>query len=472
MREPPRNHGWAKHEEREPSLRSYDSRDSNSPPHTALETLPEDEDGPTLRRSVSTATDLRSQMDSLKGRISSLKQRAQEDNMRRRSMQSLRTSSPFTNAETWYTGVDAYKTERSPVTADAGVGIKIESPVRKTLFEKEETNEPTRRHTTSGMSPRQVEPLSKARDAYEKPEHCNTCDSLTNQYRAIPDPHLVEKPAHIEDADSVDPEDNEFVSVNGDDVEPAGESVYEDAVYEMPVTERHEDRVDAFDYEHFFLHSAMGTYSSASRRSSSSEDSVATTRPATAIFSGDELGSSTKRMSMHQRNSSVDSVSTMASFATAAEEQSDDEEENEQMDQFSQQILPNQQQVTQRYTMQNGVVSPRSDSAINMRKGNASPGQTSQASRTSSPGGDHLKTGLHTSRIYSILLETPSQKETRLALSEQETQLIYSLAASFQQVCANLQSTAGDQYERKEWRRRLDEARRVLNGEETEGQPF
>jgi hypothetical protein len=87
---------------------------------------------------------------------------------------------------------------------------------------------------------------------------------------------------------------------------------------------------------------------------------------------------------------------------------------------------------------------------------------------SSSPG--DLASGLQVSKIFSILTESssPSREEPRLALSEEEKQLIYSLAASFQQVCSNLQHTYGEQYERKAWRRRLDEARRVLNGEDTE----
>jgi hypothetical protein len=55
-----------------------------------------------------------------------------------------------------------------------------------------------------------------------------------------------------------------------------------------------------------------------------------------------------------------------------------------------------------------------------------------------------------------------------LALNEEEKQLIYSLAASFQSVCANLQNTYGEQHDREAWRRRLDDARRVLSGEEIE----
>jgi len=256
-----------------------------------------------------------------------------------------------------------------------------------------------------------------------------------------------------EDADKAD-----LVSVYGN------ETVYEDAVYEMPVTERHEDRVDAFDYETFFLHSAMGTYSVEDRRSStSSGTSTATTRPVTAVQTTGELSTSEKRLSFHSRTTSADSVSTVATFATAAEEQ-DDDEENEQMDQFSQEILFNQNRSLSRSGTQNGLLSLRSDSAINMRRGNGlSPTHTSTSRGSSSPG--ELASGLQTSRIFSILTEG-SRDEARLALSEEETQLIYSLAASVQQVCSNLQSAYGDAYERKTLRRRLDEARKMLNGDD------
>ena len=93
------------------------------------------------------------------------------------------------------------------------------------------------------------------------------------------------------------------------------------------------------------------------------------------------------------------------------------------------------------------------------------------SSRGSSPASVIMTAGLQTSKVFSILLETP-RDEPRLALNEEEKQLIYSLAASFQSVTAILQSPTTDSYDRKEARRRLDVARRVLNGEELEGHPF
>jgi hypothetical protein len=452
MREP--SNGWTQ-DDRENSLRSH-SRGSKSPPHM-LETLPED-GTPKLHRSSSTTSSLRDQMDDLKGRISSLKQRAQEDHLRRRSLQSLRAPSPFTSAETWYSGTDAYKSGGSPIAADAGVGIATQSPTRKALFEEDEEGDASLRSDTSPVDPfGAVKAVDYGRSAF------GTDNPTTNHYRNHSASSKVSDAIRQPEGEVED--DQDFVSVHGEIVDDAGSSVYEDAVYEMPVTERHEDRVDAFDYENFFLHSAMGTYSQTRRGSNSSggsADSVETTRPVTA-FQNQEDDVSAKRASFHQRNYSADSVSTMASFATAAEEQWDDDEENERMDQFSQQLLPFHHSTTPRLEQH----SPRSDSAIKMRNANRSP---SQKSRGNSPAGDRMN-NLQTSKISPIMLGSP-QEEPHPALSVKEKDLIYKLSLSFQQVCTNLHSTAGDQYERKEWRRRLDYARRILDGEEFEGEPF
>lgn len=382
--------------------------------------------------------------------------------MRRQSMQSLRTPSPFTSSEVWYHGKDGYQVGKSTYTQSAGLGIKTDSPTRKELYEGRSSPETT-------LSQREGERLLTPRE--RSPKGLGIQQAGVNPPSTIDE--VTERSGSTHSIEDVD--DNDFVSVNGDDLEAAGNSVYEDAVYEMPVTERHEDRVDAFDYEHFFLHSAMGTYSLEDRRSStSSNSSTETTRPVTAMQSSDDLSNAEKRISMHQRNPSVDSISTVATFATAASHQSDeeDDEENEQMDQFSQQLLSqqitshNQQIAAQRPSL----VSLRSDSAINMRRGNGiSPTQTAisrGSSRTSSSSGS-LASGLQTSKIYSILTESQS-KEPRLALSEEEKQLIYGLAASFQSVCANLQNTYGEQHDREAWRSRLDDARRILAGEEIE----
>jgi hypothetical protein len=442
------------------------SRNSKSPP--ALETLQEDDDGneKVVHRSSSAASGLRDQMNDLKGRISSLKLRAQEDQLRRRSMQSLRGSSPFTNAQEWYSGSDAYHAGGAPVTANAGLGIKTESLTRQALFE-ESQRRPHTPETT--FSQREGEKLVN----HETEVHSAMGNGHSERYyNGVDHQDFDDLESYDDEKDFDETNEGEFQSVDGEEPEQSGDSVYEDAVYEMAATERHEDRVDAFDYEHFFLHSAMGTYSLEGRRSSTGSDSsTATTRPVTAVQvqEDDEVSNAEKRVSYHGRNPSSDSVSTVASFATAAENQSDDEEENEQMDQFSEQILAQQQPLASRQLSSTNHMSLRSDSAINMRRSPGfSPPQTTIARGSASPA--DLASGLQVSKIFSILTESssPGREEPRLALSEEEKQLIYSLASSFQQVCSSLQHTSSEQYDRKAWRRRLDEARRVLDGEETE----
>ena len=429
------------------------SRSSKSPP--ALETLPEDEDGARVHRSTSAASGLRDQMNDLKGRISSLKLKAQEDHLRRRSMQSLRAPSPFTSADTWHSGSNMYQPE-SPITGTAGLGITTEPLTRTGLYPEEQD-----RPLTAATTDSQKHGENLVTQYKDQRSVSSGLGYSTHSYGQRESDSSESESYEVSEADDAD-----FVSVHDGDADPGPDSVYEDAVYEMPTTERHEDRVDAFDYETFFMHSAMGTYSLEDLRSStSSGTSVATTRPVTAVQTSDELSTAEKRVSYHQRNPSADSVSTVATFATAAEEQGDDDDDhNEQMDQFSQQIMSNQARSLSRPGTQNGFLSLRSDSAINMRRGNgASPTQTLISRGSSSPG--ELASGLQTSKIFSILTEG-SRDEPRIAFSEEETQLVYGVAAGIQQVCSNLQSTYGEAYERKEWRRRLDEARKILMGED------
>lgn len=455
----------------EDALRTH-SRGSRSPPNV-LETLPEDE-SPKLHRSASTTSSLRDQVHDLKHRISNLRLKTQEDSMRRRSQQSLRAPSPFTSAENWYSGTEAYKTPGSPINADAGVGFKLESPTRKVLYEDEASNSAAK-HAVASPHLHQSYAVKEVEREYDNstPEPDETYDSFHYDHLDSHKPVDGGSPTVGLGLD-LDETDDDFMSLAGEEND-AGSSVYEDAVYEMPATERHEDRIDAFDYENFFLHSAMGSYSAARPRSSSSSsstDSVATTRPVSTILHTRNVSTgSAKRVSMHARNSSVASVSTVASFATAAEGLSDDEDDNPHMDQFSQQLFP----TVDRASTATITASPRSDAAPDNLKANGSksPSQSSTPtlSRVSSPGSGDMVTGLQTSKMFSILLESP-RDEPQLALSQEEKQLIYSLASSFQQIVGNMKSTSGDQYERKEWRRRLDEARRVLNGEDSEGQPF
>lgn len=267
---------------------------------------------------------LQDQMQDLKSKISTLKVQAQEDNVRRRSLQSLRTPSPFTAAEQWYTTAGEYVGAR-------GNGADT--------FWNEQSNEKNIGGST----------------AQPHPAPLNTSPS--------PDPEVVEEPTQqiISDRDRpadqksivaslYEDADEEFDDDDSDDIDRAAlakilsepldspvssdEDIYEDfpPVPTVSETTRHEDREDAFDYENFFLHSALGNYSRDKayqrRQSYSSTGSVETTRPGSqaTVY----LDTSPRGRKGHVRNNSADTISTTASFETATEgaEYGDDNEDS------------------------------------------------------------------------------------------------------------------------------------------------
>ncbi|EEQ90343.1 uncharacterized protein BDCG_05463 [Blastomyces dermatitidis ER-3] len=256
---------------------------------------------------------LQDQMQDLKSKISTLKVQAQEDNLRRRSLQSLRTPSPFTAAEQWYTSAGEYVGARGK-GADA--------------FRNEQNNE----RNVGGTVDQPHQTLVTA-DPPPAPEVVEEQKQQATSDRDRPDDQKSVVASLYEDADE------EFDHGDSDDIDRAAlaeilnepldspvssdEGIYEDFPPMPTVTEttRHEDREDAFDYEHFFLHSALGNYSREKayqrRQSYSSTGSVETTRPGSqaTVY----LDTSPRGRQGHARNNSADTISTIASFETATE---------------------------------------------------------------------------------------------------------------------------------------------------------
>ncbi|CAI0647534.1 unnamed protein product [Colletotrichum noveboracense] len=283
---------------------------------------------PPLTRSASAAQmrDLKDQVLDLKGKISSLREQARVDTMRRRSLQSLRTPSPFTHAQVdqWYAGsqkqspiepltatselapwheehAPSVNDEKQTKETEATLEGPLEGPIENTL---EDTPEELPIRDDESV----VGDYEAAQEAVRQQERQKALDAMEANAHVEPDDDISDM--HTEDGfeDSVQvQEEDGYESESGD-------SLYHDT-YQTPVS--HEDREDAFDYEHFFLHSAMGTISQqrmarqGSRRGSfSSEDSVETTRG--PITSDESI-----RPKLHNRRGSGDTTSTMDSFATA-----------------------------------------------------------------------------------------------------------------------------------------------------------
>ncbi|KAF5542331.1 hypothetical protein FMEXI_7544 [Fusarium mexicanum] len=298
--------------------------------------------------SVAQVRDLKHQMKDLRGKISSLKEQARADSLKRRSLQSLRTPSPFTHAR-WDQGLPESRTsqETTPETPAWQASWNQGSPKDKVngqISPKEGSKEPSE-ESAKTLDPGAVHGprTSDAPDVVVAQEQ-----SGSPQFEAEPDlgddiqvqTQVQENDDMNDDGetwegdleqeeddfkregngyglqngeyndDAEDDDDDEFVDFESE----SGESSYHDA-FQTPVS--HEDREDAFDYEHFFLHSAMGTMSQHRRESwssVSSGDSVETTRgPIVAPTSAPDSDSD------HERRPSVDTMSSFNSFATANE---------------------------------------------------------------------------------------------------------------------------------------------------------
>jgi len=253
---------------------------------------------PPLVRSASQTSprstrELREQMSDLKARISDLRTKAQADSLRRRSLQSLRSPSEFTNAQTpeqWYTSAPEYKETGSPLNTNAGMGW---SPSRDSGNAFEASLAPVTPNNRSILNLEKVTPADSHQT--EGRTDVNTSNLVKRFVDHLPpriaDDHSVIQESHYEDASRTFEEEaiatsaeeqvylNEVLEESLQDAEP-GVPEIPDQILNAQNEERHEDRLDAFDYENMFLHSAMGNYGGQRSRLSSESGSVETRRAA------------------------------------------------------------------------------------------------------------------------------------------------------------------------------------------------
>jgi len=429
--------------------------------------------GLTRPPSLSQMRDLKDQMSDLKGRLSVLRDRARDDTMKRRSLQSLRTPSPFTAAEQWYTADTSYT---SPgLSADAGVGLPSPSNDEKDKFEFDTmplsavgvgTQEYAQSDSTSVYEdvveeqPKSEKPISQVKILDE------FSDAGTEDGRA---PYLNDASVYSD----------EMVNREELDDYESDSSLYHDTVAH-PIS--HEDREDAFDYEHFFLHSAMGTIGQGRRGSFSSDDSVETTVPDRKLQERPSLS--------RIRSESATSVSTVDTFQTATEgrgSDSDGERDPYAVRQVST-PRPTTPVTTKRSTFGSPVVNAelreesRPTSAIHNPLE-----RTSNTVHRPSVSSNNSFGSTGTTRSFPLTNKPKSQlsllrngtpdsptsaTEGRRTLSspvhmlsKPDQLLVENLVASLGKCVLGLQDASGD-YEGRVWRRRLDAARRTLDGEE------
>jgi hypothetical protein len=462
-----------------------------------------------ISRSPSTTDGLKGQMSTLKNRISSLRERAKEDSIRRQSFNNLRDASPLNNAEhqppeMWYPGSDgaganADNTPSKPRAGPTAWGsLPLKTGSRNAFAEMQQNGGPTlreRRMQSHQGNPTYVPDDPQQYNGHGRYQHENNRDmpgSFNNGDNEIASEAGAGADSYQHsgsDAPTLSTPDNPSEYFPDLDTE----SVYEDAEPDLPsFTVPHEEREDAFDYEHFFLHSAMARYQQSSSPVDAAYDSdgesvssVSTAKGPTATATEidpypDELNPpptpetpetlrEIERRIAHSRSQSIDSISTVASFATAAE----------------------------------GRLSPTPTTLITASKPNSR--RSSRASRFSRPSSnepslhrptistssiarrppsDPLSNHHHrTSQprrsqplLSPLISPSPSQDPTAIAVNAilnphgralglKDKALVFGVVESLRRVCEKLQEGEDENaYEMREWRRRLDGCRGELEG--------
>lgn len=424
-----------------------------------LEVLSEDNDSVAAvasdleRLRVSPATDdLRLQMDDLKGRISNLRDRARHDSFRRHSEQGSQQPSPFSDAGSWLGGFA--QTASRPISfaghpQNAHLAQRATDPGQVLLPDTEQQLTFDPESGFAGAADEQQEgDTNRTGASYFTHEgtgqHIETYDNgIDNrqswhmedsfaQYQALNDAFMH----HPSNADLVKPD--RFVAISNNPEQESGldrDSVGDDTT---PAVQAHEDREDAFDYQHFFLHSSMGRLTRTSSTSSgSSNDSAGTARgpaedsllPPQTPETPEHLQEIERRFRHHERSFSAGSVSTMASFATATE------------------------------GYRSGRVSPvkqtngsRSDSARSFGDRYAPPraGQPPTESRRAAP----------PAAVAVAAMLNPAGR----ALGLKDKALVFMLVESLKSVCASIQAEDHKSPDSRMLRKRLEDARKILDG--------
>ncbi|KAE8549537.1 hypothetical protein EYB25_008059 [Talaromyces marneffei] len=428
-------------------------------------------DGPPSRaQSQLQVRDLKDQAAGLRTKVALLKVKTQEDNLRRRSLQSLRTPSPFTAAE----------------RCNAGYGWVSEPTSARLDDNGHSTSNGTDEYPIDApLSPQRYEPTSA------QSPHINDKFILDNDDQSVVESHYedAEEGEYDEDDEDIDRERlNDILNEPYDDDDQS--DIFEDFPSgTAPEATPHEEREDAFDYENFYLHSALGTFSrnKIRRNSYGSTGSTETTRPARD-----------QRPGTHNRSTSSDSVSTFATFATATENAYDDyDDDQDDALQAIDQIVDNwndsedEEDVSTPVQSRRATVIDRSDESRYLAASRSRDNGPYTPTGKSLPIDRNLSTPTTPVDAFMSSLSSSRSASTRpsSSLNTDDTRLLEQVFESLGKVCTELQeltiaasATAGtngkvtsngsasttpsaDPKYIRTLRRRLDAARRVLDGQ-------
>ena len=547
--------------------------------------LADDQRRSSSQTSIRSTQELRDHMNGLKNKITDLKIRQKGESLKRRSLQNLRTPSPFrTFPEQWYAGAAEYQEGQSPLTTNAGRGWSPQKDETPEFGPPQSPRSPASPKDSAFGEIQDIPPADGADLVAERGTNSNRPSPsrrrLDDEYEPR-DSALPFQGSNYQDGYERRTDESENSVATSEEEQVFLNEVLEESLHytEPEVSadgelilatepERHEDRADAFDYENFFLHSALGNYSQpgfnrrhVSRSTSKSADSFESADSVDTAKAGplttaerdaeaekrDDIGGEVaskqnydmaKRTTVvrheqaarndaqgkddvivledpptpkalapprapfmrsdRDRSNSVDSISTMATFATATEGGHDSEADSdtvpsEIMYWRGQPITSASPTFEQSWSRQRRIDPRMEDQRHKPFSRSSPPSGTAQYTSFAQHASLRPQSGLPTPPSHSpkdashtdnkqelaqhsantevlmaslITLADPDIESTG-PFAERDKDLVIMLLRSVGAVCSSIlqNDQAGEVYGSRVWRRRLDAARRVLNGE-------
>ncbi|MCJ1284763.1 hypothetical protein MMC26_004099 [Xylographa opegraphella] len=446
---------------------------------TSLNDRPESPKKISRARSRIELQDLQERMQELRGIVIPLKKRMEQDKMHRRSLQNLKTPSPFTVSRGWPS------TESTFMGSPSSQQDRIESNSRQLV-------RPTNRGFSGISDPTTFDEDDELEDEFGVCGSRQVSADSNDLFNPFPTAFLEPSDHVIAQESPLEPQERRS-SGSSPGLDEDGMATAEDNdIYEpaISVVEKHEDRPDAFNYESAFLYSGMGTFSRPNhqslktispltftsfsppfkrRLSQSSTGSAETTKPASPEVQTVPVASSasqeplavpernipTQKWTGHSRQNSKDSISTVNTFATAIESNGGGDDGHSNFDLTLPPPTNSRPKVIDNLTPRG--VSPKARET-EMRDSSTStvPGRPQPRSTTKSSMGAAQR-----SDMMGKLLESAGVSQ----LGAEDTVVVEDIMTFLQSACRGLRrdgpGTDGEVTE-KDWRQRLYEAHQAL----------
>ncbi|PNS19834.1 hypothetical protein CAC42_7801 [Sphaceloma murrayae] len=374
-------------------------------------------------------TELKNQVQELNRRVSLLRDRTREDSLRRQSFQNLRQPNPLTDAERYQNSV-----------ADRGAGSNVP---KAPLTSRWSVDSSVKRQSTfiPGNSPSSVySQASQNNDSHQAKRKSKR--KSTDWRPVVPGKSQPISRFSLESEVSSD-----------DETADIPDEAIDLGVTSSQTPPAHEDRHDAFDYHNFFLHSTLGRASHMSDSTSEASDDTARGPPTADLPDATETPEKLREIereierTVHKRFSSIDSLSSANSFATATEG-----------------LRSRQQSPVKRPVGSDGA-----DSGVGLD----SKTKGTQAIPPFTQGRDHHRRQLssHISAQVQAIAAPPSSiaiaalaAPGKRSLGLRDRALTFMLLECIRHACEKLQDQDLDAGEGRILRRRIEEARRVMDG--------